>query len=126
VTRHAPIPLDEPDTFTLGEWLELTSYEPTEPEPTEARASGPPVDRLPLLAELLRAPSWHARAACRGVGPSDFYPEHGSPGLREAAERARALCARCPVVAECGEAGRREDHGRWGGLAPSKRRRTAA
>lgn len=73
------------------------------------------LDRL-----LRRRPAWHSRAACRGVGPDVFYPstrgEHPSPEALE-------LCGRCPVRAECVEAGRRERHGVWAGTGPYARKR---
>lgn len=46
------------------------------------------------LAELLVArPAWHQRARCRGLGPAAFFLDD-NPLV--------ALCADCPVLAECG------------------------
>ena len=61
-------------------------------------------------------PRWNDRAACRGIGHRDFFPEITDPPAVRAAKNARALsyCNRCPVRAECAEAGRHE-HGTWGG-----------
>lgn len=68
---------------------------------------------------LLARPEWHARAACRGMNPSVFFPERN-----ESSEPARAICDACPVHDECGEAGRSESDGVWGGrIRPSRRRR---
>lgn len=63
---------------------------------------------------------WHERAACSGHDPELFYgPEGERARVREARERrAKAVCARCPVDAECldyalstGQKG-----GIWGGM----------
>ncbi|MFC9258029.1 WhiB family transcriptional regulator, partial [Amycolatopsis thailandensis] len=64
-------------------------------------------------------------AACRGEDPELFFPvtEIG-PGARQTA-RAKAVCARCPIVSAClayavdnGLA-----HGVFGGLTSDERRR---
>ncbi|HEX7355276.1 MAG TPA: WhiB family transcriptional regulator [Mycobacteriales bacterium] len=73
--------------------------------------------------DLLERPEWHRRAACRGMGPSAFYPESGwghAPTAEAAA--ARAVCAECPVRAECADAGMGEHYGVWGGLSLNQRR----
>lgn len=62
-------------------------------------------------------PDWFDAAACLGTDPSLFYPEVG-----ESAGPAKAVCATCPVTAECGEHGWSEKHGVWGGLAEKDRR----
>jgi hypothetical protein len=81
------------------------------------------VDNVPDLTELVRQwrPEWHRRAACRGQGPEAFYPE-----ARQPADEALAICASCPVTAECAAAGQSERHGVWGGLTPPQRRQPAA
>lgn len=55
---------------------------------------------------------------CRGTDPALFYDLHPL-GIATA----KAVCARCPVRAECGtEADRRgEEYGVWGGLAAYER-----
>ncbi len=69
------------------------------------------------LEGLLARPEWHQRAACRGAGTDAFYPSRGQrPGP------ARELCARCPVIEDCAEAGRAEEYGIWGGLSERARR----
>jgi WhiB family redox-sensing transcriptional regulator len=73
------------------------------------------------LERLLTRPAWHARAACRGVGPGPFYVERGV-----SLEPARQLCHGCPVAAECAEAGRQERHGIWAGLSARQRWRQPA
>ncbi|MEU9689238.1 WhiB family transcriptional regulator [Amycolatopsis japonica] len=65
-----------------------------------------------------------SEAACRGEDPELFFPvTETGPGARQAA-RAKAVCARCPVVSAClayavdnGLA-----HGVFGGLTGSERR----
>lgn len=74
-------------------------------------------DPATLLADALRRPVWHARAACRGSGPEVFFRR--SPAAQGAAA---AVCGRCPVAAECAKAGATEVDGVWGGLTPAERR----
>jgi WhiB family redox-sensing transcriptional regulator len=64
--------------------------------------------------------AWAARAACRGADTEIFYPT--TPD--EEAE-ALALCATCPVRAQCLEDAlrNREIYGIWGGTTPEERRR---
>lgn len=70
---------------------------------------------------------WRLRAACREIDSAVFFSPDGERGpAREVREaRAKAICARCPVIGECATyalvAG--EQHGVWGGL--SERERTA-
>ena len=72
---------------------------------------------LPFVTEPER-PTWHALAACRGVGPVLFFLEAcGSYDV------VRVYCARCPVSEECAEAGRSEEYGMWGGKSPHERPR---
>ena len=75
-------------------------------------------DPAEALARYLERPSWHAEAACSGAGADVFFlPLGGDPGP------AKALCAACPVAAECLEAGAEEGHGIWGGLSAKARRK---
>lgn len=54
---------------------------------------------------LLERPEWHRQAACRGMGADLFHPvvETGRPTRENVAriKEAKAVCARCPVAAEC-------------------------
>jgi len=76
-----------------------------------------PLNR-PVLDEdigfLFQRPAWQARAACRGMDPAIFFPERRA-GNGWSCGEAKAVCATCPVTAECGEAGAREWYGVWGG-----------
>ncbi len=63
---------------------------------------------------------WRTRAACDGTDPELFFA-----GDTASVEAARALCAGCPVRAQCLEAALDlgEMHGVWGGMAEGQRRR---
>ncbi|KAA9161342.1 WhiB family transcriptional regulator [Amycolatopsis acidicola] len=68
---------------------------------------------------------WQHRAACRDEDPELFFPvSEMGPGARQVAQ-AKAVCARCPVRAECLssalDAGL--DYGIFGGLTGSERRK---
>lgn len=60
---------------------------------------------------------WRALAACRGKDPAIFFPEPMGPCSYDAA---RAICASCPVKAECLETAGNDD-GFRGGMAPRER-----
>ena len=68
---------------------------------------------------------WRLRAACREVDSAVFFSPDGERGpAREVREaRAKAICARCPVIRECAGyaivAGER--YGVWGGLSERER-----
>jgi WhiB family transcriptional regulator, redox-sensing transcriptional regulator len=68
--------------------------------------------------------SWRNRAACLGEDLDLFFPLPG-PAAPAAVEKARAICARCPVPAAC--LAFAQDHvitsGVWGGLTPEERAR---
>lgn len=89
----------------------------------------PGTDReFPTLDELLDAPAWMARAACRGKPPEMFFPARGEP-----IEPAKAVCAGCPVADECLDyaIGSYTDTGLpvigiWGGTSGRERRRMRA
>jgi len=81
--------------------------------------------RKPLVP-LWRAPD---TVACRGEDTSLFYPVEGLPFAAQEAryQRARAICARCPLARECLEHAMAEERtgGRYGirgGLTPEERR----
>ena len=50
------------------------------------------------MTALHDADRWLDAAACRGMDPDLFHPERGG---RETALAAKAVCATCPVTAEC-------------------------
>lgn len=69
------------------------------------------------------AGSWMTSGPCRrpNVPSWLFFP---APGDQETIEAAKAICATCPVAAQCAAAGRGEE-GIWGGLT-AEERQTAA
>ena len=58
------------------------------------------------------------RAACLGQTDT-FFPSN----IEELFDRAKAICATCPDLAPCREAGMAESYGVWGGLTPPERRK---
>jgi hypothetical protein len=58
-------------------------------------------------------------AACRYQPNSVFFPERNNYG--QVWDKARRICANCPVKQQCLEAGQHEVWGMWGGLTPSER-----
>ena len=70
---------------------------------------------------------WQFRAACRGEESAlffapNYFERREQKEAREA--KAKAICVRCPVRAECLEYALRirEPHGIWGGLNELERR----
>lgn len=63
---------------------------------------------------------WTELAACRETDPAMFYPENSSTHL---AQKAKQVCRRCPVTAQCLEhaLATREEYGVWGGLSTRER-----
>jgi WhiB family redox-sensing transcriptional regulator len=49
-----------------------------------------------VVVQLLRRPRWQTVGACRGERVEMFIPDRGGPTAR-----AKQLCARCTVRAEC-------------------------
>jgi WhiB family redox-sensing transcriptional regulator len=72
-------------------------------------------------------PSWQDQAACRFADPALFHgPDEEDERSRIRRERnAKAICAGCPVRAECLALAdnRRDAHGIWGGLNEDERRK---
>jgi len=74
--------------------------------------------------------TWRDRAACRDV-PTEianlFFPgdARGADDDHRYDPLARALCAGCPVRADCLDhaISHGEEYGMWGGMTPSERRR---
>lgn len=75
-----------------------------------------------MATEFVRGAGWAARGSCRGADPELFFPDAPFPD-QEA--RAKAICATCPVIAECRAYAVRagESEGIWGGLTTAERRR---
>ena len=97
-------------------------------------ASGLPVQRLTDDALWARV-AGQARCADSGLDPDQWYPVSAEPAqARHEAAAAIAVCASCPVRAQCLELSLRHwdigQHGIWGGLIatdrmPLRRRWTA-
>lgn len=86
------------------------------------------------MASILRLPQplvevwdWQRRAACRNLDSSTFFHPDGERGPRrqQREDRAKAVCAGCPVRAECLEHSLRvqEPYGIWGGVSETERPR---
>jgi WhiB family redox-sensing transcriptional regulator len=73
------------------------------------------------LAEAIRE---HGEPACSTTDPEMFFLPKGLQATEEM-RMAKALCAECPVKAECltYALAANEQYGIWGGLTPSERSR---
>jgi WhiB family transcriptional regulator, redox-sensing transcriptional regulator len=67
-----------------------------------------------------RQQTWMLAALCREAPPGAFFPSDGV-----GVDKARKVCANCPVKSECLEYALtyRIDHGVWGGASERERRR---
>lgn len=90
----------------------------------EAEYRGDPADLVEALGdlvELLEPPRWHAEALCRGLGLDLWFPGRGDD-----IRTAQAICAACPVAAECAEAAKLDGYfcyGIWAGSSHRRRQR---
>jgi WhiB family redox-sensing transcriptional regulator len=66
---------------------------------------------------------WRFSAACAGEDPDLFFPSGRSAGARRQTAHAKAICAGCPVQAECLEWAQatEQPYGVWGGLDEQER-----
>ena len=75
------------------------------------------------IRELLDASAveWQAQAACKNISQPDIF----FPGRGESSAPAKAICAGCPVRAECLDyaLSHGERVGIWGGTSERERRR---
>ena len=80
-----------------------------------------PMRPLPVETPEARPGSfdtWPRQAICCGEDPDIFFPAFGDPGTK-----ARQVCTRCPVRADCLEDGIANDEwGIWGGMDREQRR----
>lgn len=70
-------------------------------------------------------PRWHADAACIGLGDV-FFPSNDTDKDVATVAQAKAICATCPVAAECLQEALTTEHGAfgiWGGTTTVQRRR---
>lgn len=74
-----------------------------------------------------QASGWQLRGRCRTQDAGVFfYPDNdGQPKRKQRDQAAKAVCARCPVSAECAAhaLATGEPHGVWGGFTQAERRR---
>jgi WhiB family redox-sensing transcriptional regulator len=84
------------------------------------------------MAEISRLPlpvweqwEWQFQGACREADPSLFFHPEGERGPKRLRRdrAAQAICAECPVIAQCREHALavREPYGVWGGLTEDDR-----
>jgi WhiB family transcriptional regulator, redox-sensing transcriptional regulator len=72
-----------------------------------------------------RATNWRASGACQDADPDLFFPISSTGRALNQIARAKAICARCPVIGECLEfayANASAD-GIWGGTTAEERQR---
>ncbi len=64
--------------------------------------------------------AWMAEGSCRLYPPTTFFPSDGV-----GVEKAKKICAGCPVAEQCLEHAleHRIEHGVWGGASERQRRR---
>ena len=84
------------------------------------------------MADVRRLPGpnadiwdWQMKGLCRGVDSSFFFHPDGERGPARAQReaRAKAMCARCPVLEQCRTHAMavQEPYGIWGGMSESER-----
>ena len=57
---------------------------------------------------------WKDYALCKGQGDL-FFPEYEDENLEDKVNKAKAICAQCPVQETCADYGAMEEFGIWGG-----------
>lgn len=69
--------------------------------------------------------AWRQSAACREADPSLFFPAGTTTPELSSTDRAKAICARCPVREECltFAVATNQEFGVWGGRDEDERRR---
>lgn len=72
-----------------------------------------------MMTKALPPPAWMSKAACVGIDPEVWFPDHNARvGLRIA----QKICLRCPVQEACGDFAARNqiEHGVWGGVMQTR------
>lgn len=81
------------------------------------------IARLPM--PIQEEYEWQYQGSCRKADPDTFFSPERERGPRRYAREAaaKAVCATCPVIAECLEHALtvKEPYGVWGGLTVSER-----
>ncbi len=67
---------------------------------------------------------WWGAAACRNAEPDLFFPISATAASRTTVQRAKQVCASCPVSTQCLSYAlrHRQEQGIWGGLTDDERR----
>jgi WhiB family redox-sensing transcriptional regulator len=73
-----------------------TQFAPVAGVVPDADADADAENVKPVVVQLTRRPRWQALAECRGEPVEMFIPDRGGPTTR-----AKQMCARCTVRAEC-------------------------
>ena len=70
------------------------------------------------MSAIDEAADWRSRGACLSADPDLFFPISPGGASQRQEKRAKAVCATCPVKAEClaFAVETRQVHGVWGGL----------
>jgi WhiB family redox-sensing transcriptional regulator len=78
---------------------------------------------IPLQVTEEADSTWRFSAACADEDPDLFFPSGKSAGARRQTAHAKAICADCPVQAECLEWAKatEQPYGVWGGLDERER-----
>ena len=77
-------------------------------------------DQTEISTSEEAAALWMAQGNCRNYPPAAFFPSDGV-----GVDRARKICATCPVIETCKEYAlvNHIEHGVWGGCSERERRR---
>lgn len=59
---------------------------------------------------------WRDRGLCNDHDPELWFPDGKSRQFRRRTEKAKGICAECPVRRTCRAAGTHEKWGVWGGI----------
>jgi WhiB family redox-sensing transcriptional regulator len=67
---------------------------------------------------------WRSLSACRGEDPEIFFPARRNMTTFVQLARAKAVCARCPVAAQCLDyaLASGQQYGVWGGTSEEERK----
>ncbi|CAL9425286.1 Redox-responsive transcriptional regulator WhiB3 [Actinosynnema sp. ALI-1.44] len=88
----------------------------------------PELSRLPR--PVAESWDWQLKGLCRGMDAAAFFhtPNERGSARQEREARAKAVCARCPVIEQCRDHALtvRETFGIWGGLGESELREILA
>lgn len=99
----------------------VRNYQSLAPERAQARAAT--IKRIPVLLPLTPRhddTDWRDQAKCSTIGGDLWFPDKSE---RHVVDRAKKICATCPVAAMCLEAGIDEQYGVWGGTSPEERKK---